>query len=387
MENLEQAFVDYASSHTDEARGLVFEFMASQDARLSKFEADFKQQQSEITNKIDTVLKAITDRIAGTLPRDTVKKPKLVQSTPSQSTPGSLKNPKLMSLTIGSSIPQFKFVCSKEDDGEVMFIEIIQDDDEPQNKGPNEGEGATTEGLAVEYFDTFPTRDELTTIGKILGFYKECLELGLEYVIGLDDEGEVTKDEQNAEEPEDERVLLASLIANLNLDVDENKKIQKQLKKANMSLTEELDKYKLDLKIFENRSLQNVLVKEENVKLHKIDWQKPITHDIKLLVYDMFPLAHKTLKNVGIFENALKEEMLEDLKYVQSVEKQVDDLNMEINDLKYQLKHEKTNFLKVDDLLLQEFFSKDFLRVILLSLDNIDEYCEMACKYLEKTEE
>ncbi|GJY22441.1 MAK10-like protein [Tanacetum coccineum] len=40
-------------------------------ARLSKFEADFKQQQSEMTNKIDTVLKAITDQIAGTLPSDT----------------------------------------------------------------------------------------------------------------------------------------------------------------------------------------------------------------------------------------------------------------------------------------------------------------------------
>ncbi|GJV47688.1 hypothetical protein Tco_1437900 [Tanacetum coccineum] len=51
--------------------------MASQDARLSKFEADFKQQQSEMTNKIDTVLKAITDRIAGALPSDTVKNPKL----------------------------------------------------------------------------------------------------------------------------------------------------------------------------------------------------------------------------------------------------------------------------------------------------------------------
>ncbi|GJY17154.1 hypothetical protein Tco_0388645 [Tanacetum coccineum] len=51
--------------------------MASQDARFSKFEADFKQQQSEMTNKIDTVLKVITDRIAGALPNDTVKNPKL----------------------------------------------------------------------------------------------------------------------------------------------------------------------------------------------------------------------------------------------------------------------------------------------------------------------
>ncbi|GJS84436.1 hypothetical protein Tco_0750977 [Tanacetum coccineum] len=119
MENPKQAFVEYASSRTDEAggkwlplspsktilvtpiirhgevtrtlggdnlktpeiisqthltgsnpTGLVSKFMASQDARLSKFEADFKQQQSEMTNKIDTVLKAITERIVGTLPSD-----------------------------------------------------------------------------------------------------------------------------------------------------------------------------------------------------------------------------------------------------------------------------------------------------------------------------
>ncbi|GJW53088.1 hypothetical protein Tco_0097173 [Tanacetum coccineum] len=51
--------------------------MASQDTRLSKFEADFKQQQGEMTNKIDTVLKAITDRLAGSLPSNTVKNLKL----------------------------------------------------------------------------------------------------------------------------------------------------------------------------------------------------------------------------------------------------------------------------------------------------------------------
>ncbi|GJV15422.1 hypothetical protein Tco_1360745 [Tanacetum coccineum] len=77
MENPEQAFVEYASSRTDQAGGLVSNFLASQDARLSKFEADFKQQKGKMTNKIDTVLKAISDRIAGALPIDTVKNPKL----------------------------------------------------------------------------------------------------------------------------------------------------------------------------------------------------------------------------------------------------------------------------------------------------------------------
>ncbi|GJT65171.1 hypothetical protein Tco_1016651 [Tanacetum coccineum] len=57
--------------------GLVFNFIASQDAKLSKFEADFKQQQSKMTNKIDTFLKAINDRMMGSLPNDMVKNPKL----------------------------------------------------------------------------------------------------------------------------------------------------------------------------------------------------------------------------------------------------------------------------------------------------------------------
>ncbi|GKC93896.1 hypothetical protein Tco_1159338, partial [Tanacetum coccineum] len=104
MENPEQAFVNYASLLTDEARGkwytfkpeknnigdtynpswkvtqtlgLVSNFIASQDARLSKFEADFKQQQSEMINKIDTVLKPIIDQMAGALPSDMVKNSKL----------------------------------------------------------------------------------------------------------------------------------------------------------------------------------------------------------------------------------------------------------------------------------------------------------------------
>nr|GEW42586.1 putative ribonuclease H-like domain-containing protein [Tanacetum cinerariifolium] len=47
------------------------------DYGLSKFEADFKQQQSEMTNKIDTFLKAINDRMKRALPSDTVKNPKL----------------------------------------------------------------------------------------------------------------------------------------------------------------------------------------------------------------------------------------------------------------------------------------------------------------------
>ncbi|GJZ27068.1 hypothetical protein Tco_0571321 [Tanacetum coccineum] len=53
--------------------------------------------------------------------------------------------------------------------------------------------------------------------------------------------------DQNAVECDDERIALANLITNLKLDVDENKKIQKQLKKENASLTQELTECKFIL--------------------------------------------------------------------------------------------------------------------------------------------
>ncbi|GJX04502.1 hypothetical protein Tco_0190418 [Tanacetum coccineum] len=53
--------------------------------------------------------------------------------------------------------------------------------------------------------------------------------------------------DQNDAEYLDERVALANLIANLTLDTKQNKKILKQLKKANASLTQELKECKSNL--------------------------------------------------------------------------------------------------------------------------------------------
>ncbi|GJV53730.1 retrovirus-related pol polyprotein from transposon TNT 1-94 [Tanacetum coccineum] len=53
--------------------------------------------------------------------------------------------------------------------------------------------------------------------------------------------------DQNAVECVDERDALANLIANFTLDTEENKTILKQLKKANASLTQELEKCKTNL--------------------------------------------------------------------------------------------------------------------------------------------
>ncbi|GJT63217.1 hypothetical protein Tco_1006750 [Tanacetum coccineum] len=208
--------------------GLVSNFMASQDARLTKFEADFKQQQSEMTNKINTVLKAITDRITGALPSDTVKNPKLstslvlsarsypnmdpqcshhihgsinaitihpepqsdssddraneneeeekgspenIHANPSTPPDPSVSfitekvlklNSFFESLRLVPQSSDTEVVCTKRDDGEVMFIEINRRNDNSRKEGPEEEGSTTTEGVGVEYFDIFPTRSELS---------------------------------------------------------------------------------------------------------------------------------------------------------------------------------------------------------------------------------
>ncbi|GJX64221.1 hypothetical protein Tco_0298564 [Tanacetum coccineum] len=189
MGNPEQAFVEYASSCTDEAgdiEGLVSKFMASQNARLSKFEADFKQQQGEMTNKIDTVLKAVIDRITGALPSNTQPNksyddkseeearkeegdPENINTTPPSPLDLSIsfitkKVYKLNSFLESSDLvprsSHTEFFCTK-DDGDVMFIKIIRKYDDSHEEGPEDEENTTTEGLEVEYFDTFLTRSEL----------------------------------------------------------------------------------------------------------------------------------------------------------------------------------------------------------------------------------
>ncbi|GKB44806.1 hypothetical protein Tco_0889748 [Tanacetum coccineum] len=166
--------------------------MASQDARLYKFEVDFKQQQSEMTNKIDTVLKAITDRMAGALPSDTVKNPKLnVNTTTSVLSARSYptEDPQCSTHIHGSinavtihpkqqsdshddepaeseekrriawkipipTLPQH-LIHPFWDDGDVMFIEIVKKNDDSCKEEPEAG------GLEVEYFDIFLTRSEI----------------------------------------------------------------------------------------------------------------------------------------------------------------------------------------------------------------------------------
>nr|GEV58678.1 MAK10-like protein [Tanacetum cinerariifolium] len=178
MENPEQAFVEYEFSRTDEEG----------DARLSKFEVDFKQQQSETTNKIDTVLKAITNRIARALPSDMVKNPKLiVNSTTSVLSAHSNPTEDLQRSThIHGSINTITIHPKQSDshddksdgieEGEKNSLEDINTNpfappDQSillitkkvvKKNGDSRKEELETGELEVEYFDMFPTRSELS---------------------------------------------------------------------------------------------------------------------------------------------------------------------------------------------------------------------------------
>ncbi|GKC34821.1 hypothetical protein Tco_1047205 [Tanacetum coccineum] len=106
-------------------------------------------------------------------------------------------------------------------------------------------------------------------------------------------------------------------------------------------------------------------------------WKQPITHEITVLAKNLLlPLAIKIKANANEFERALKQEMFEDLEYVQSLEKEVDELESK-----------KAEFLNKYVLLLKECVLKDIMCAILRSFNNIDERTESQCSHLEKLQE
>ncbi|GKA63890.1 ribonuclease H-like domain-containing protein [Tanacetum coccineum] len=174
--------------------------MASQDARLSKFEADFKLQQSEMTHKIDTVLKAITDRITGTLPSHTVKNPKLSTSP----------------VLSAHSYPSEEPLCSTHIHGLINTITIhpkqqINSRDSMAKEEKKEREDDSKDTNTIAYIEERREMPLLERKHKCCcedeydrgcrkpsdledEFYRDTIELGPEYATVMDDEREVTDD-------------------------------------------------------------------------------------------------------------------------------------------------------------------------------------------------
>nr|GEW88366.1 integrase, catalytic region, zinc finger, CCHC-type, peptidase aspartic, catalytic [Tanacetum cinerariifolium] len=252
----------------------------------------------------------------------------------------------------------------------------------------------------------------------------------------------VEHNEQNDVESDDERVTLNNLIANLKLDVDENKKIQKKLKKANTTLAQKLKECKAILAETSKSLGESISVRDsclvalqtkqaefEKYKAfndHTIDYEKldcklnealgqlahkdtVIREGLKTKAYELsvvkekhdelmkqslltrshyeglvkqktktclMPLSIKTHSDSLKFVHELKQEMHADLKYVESLEKEID-----------QLESDKAEFSDMYDEILQDCVSKDVMCSYLQSLSDLDALAELQCMYLHKVKE
>ncbi|GJU64178.1 hypothetical protein Tco_1246013 [Tanacetum coccineum] len=90
----------------------------------------------------------------------------------------------------------------------------------------------------------------------------------------------------------------------------------------------------------------------------------------------LMPLALKTQNDSFTFVHELNQEMHTDLKYVESLEKEIDELESD-----------KAEFSNMYDLLLQECVSNDVTCSYLNSLSEIDAHAELKCLYDHKVKE
>ncbi|GKC00240.1 retrovirus-related pol polyprotein from transposon TNT 1-94 [Tanacetum coccineum] len=119
------------------------------------------------------------------------------------------------------------------------------------------------------------------------------------------------------------------------------------------------------------------LVDQAWVKHSKDHFRAPTAHDMEILIKTcLMPLALKTQNDSFAFVHELKQEMHADLKYVESLEKEVDELESD-----------KAEFSNMYDMLLQECVSNDVMCSYLHSLSDLDAHTELQCLYLHKVKE
>ncbi|GJS64705.1 retrovirus-related pol polyprotein from transposon TNT 1-94 [Tanacetum coccineum] len=103
----------------------------------------------------------------------------------------------------------------------------------------------------------------------------------------------------------------------------------------------------------------------------------PTALDMEVLIKTcLMPLAIKTQNDSFIFVHELKQEMHADLKYVESLENEID-----------KLESDKAEFSNMYDILLQECVSNDVMCSYLHSLSDLDAHSELQCLYLHKVKE
>ncbi|GKB37102.1 hypothetical protein Tco_0882044 [Tanacetum coccineum] len=95
-----------------------------------------------------------------------------------------------------------------------------------------------------------------------------------------------------------------------------------------------------------------------------------------LLKVCLLPLALKAQNDSFEFVFELKQELFADLQYVQSLTKEIDELE-----------YDKSDFSNIYDLLLQECISKDVMCSYLHSLSDLNAHTELKCLYRHKIKE
>nr|GEY58683.1 hypothetical protein [Tanacetum cinerariifolium] len=119
------------------------------------------------------------------------------------------------------------------------------------------------------------------------------------------------------------------------------------------------------------------IVDDAWIKHSKDLFRAPTAHDMEILIQTcLMPLAIKTQSDSLKFVRELKQEMHADLKYVETLNKEIDGL-----------KFKKAKFSDMYDVILQECVSKDVMCSYLMSLSDLDALDELQCMYLHKVKE
>ncbi|GKD04539.1 hypothetical protein Tco_1179513 [Tanacetum coccineum] len=152
MEDPKQAFVEYASLRIDEARGKWYTFKPEQNNLGDTYNPSWKSHPNLSTKENEEEECNLGNANSDPHP----------QHDPLTSI--ATKTVRKLSSFLGElglvpQIPDVEFVCTK--DGDVLFIKIIKKN-EPDERDPREVEERSIKEVEIEYFDTFPTRDELT---------------------------------------------------------------------------------------------------------------------------------------------------------------------------------------------------------------------------------
>nr|GEX67523.1 hypothetical protein [Tanacetum cinerariifolium] len=159
----------------------------------------------------------------------------------------------------------------------------------------------------------------------------------------------------------------------------------KRVELANLKLDTEFEKYKafndrtidydkLERKLNETLgqlALKDIKIKEGlKTKAYEISVVKE-NHD-DLIKQSLLTKSHYE----GLVKQKTKKEMHADLKYVESLKKEIDEFE-----------YDKAEFSNMYDVILQECVSNDVISSYLLSLSDLDALAELQCMYLHKVKE